>query len=180
MVRHFFPITNVGDSSALLLTKDAMLRYTPGGNGTETSRHHLSSLGYYNRLERRTHEHIAAQFDRRRHGVQHRHGHRIAHGLASQRPAHGYVSVQLRSHRKPTAGTLIGKLITTDPNAGNTFTYSLVGGAGSADNASFAISGDAAPIRRDLRFRDQERLPNSGAARRTKADCRSKKPGRFG
>ena len=39
------------------------------------------------------------------------------------------------------SGTAVGTLSTTDPDAGNTFTYTLVGGAGSADNASFAIVG---------------------------------------
>ena len=34
-------------------------------------------------------------------------------------------------------GTTIGTLSTTDPDAGNTFTYALVGGTGSDDNASF-------------------------------------------
>ncbi len=38
-------------------------------------------------------------------------------------------------------GTAVGTLSTTDPDAGNTFTYSLVSGAGSTDNASFSISG---------------------------------------
>ena len=39
------------------------------------------------------------------------------------------------------AGTTVGTLSTTDPDAGNTFTYSLVSGVGSTDNASFTISG---------------------------------------
>ena len=40
------------------------------------------------------------------------------------------------------AGTAVGTLTTTDPDAGNTFTYSLVSGTGSTDNASFTISGN--------------------------------------
>ncbi len=40
-------------------------------------------------------------------------------------------------------GTTVGTFTTTDPDAGNTFTYSLVSGAGSTDNASFSISGSA-------------------------------------
>jgi glucuronoarabinoxylan endo-1,4-beta-xylanase len=39
------------------------------------------------------------------------------------------------------AATTIGALSTTGPYAGNTFTYTLVGGAGSTDNGSFTISG---------------------------------------
>lgn len=37
--------------------------------------------------------------------------------------------------------TVVGTLSTTDPDAGNTFTYTLVAGTGSADNGSFNISG---------------------------------------
>lgn len=36
--------------------------------------------------------------------------------------------------------TLIGAFTTADPDAGNTFTYSLVSGTGSADNSSFTVS----------------------------------------
>ncbi len=39
------------------------------------------------------------------------------------------------------AGTPVGTLAAADPDSGNTFTYSLVSGAGSTDNASFTISG---------------------------------------
>jgi len=38
-------------------------------------------------------------------------------------------------------GTLVGNFSTTDPDAGDTFTYTLVSGAGSTDNASFQING---------------------------------------
>jgi len=39
------------------------------------------------------------------------------------------------------SGTAVGTLSTTDPDADNTFTYTLVSGAGSTDNGSFTISG---------------------------------------
>ena len=39
-------------------------------------------------------------------------------------------------------GTAIGTFTTTDPDTGNTFTYSLVTGTGSTDNALFAITGN--------------------------------------
>ena len=39
-------------------------------------------------------------------------------------------------------GTVVGTLSTSDPDAGNTFTYSLVTGTGSTDNASFTIVGN--------------------------------------
>ncbi|MFM7859005.1 MAG: cadherin repeat domain-containing protein, partial [Flammeovirgaceae bacterium] len=38
------------------------------------------------------------------------------------------------------ANSLIGNFASTDPDSGNTFTYSLVAGTGSTDNASFAIA----------------------------------------
>ena len=37
--------------------------------------------------------------------------------------------------------TTVGSFSTQDPDAGNTFTYSLVAGTGSGDNGSFSISG---------------------------------------
>jgi ELWxxDGT repeat protein len=39
------------------------------------------------------------------------------------------------------SGTAVGTLSTTDPNAGDTFTYTLVTGAGATDNASFILDG---------------------------------------
>jgi VCBS repeat-containing protein len=45
------------------------------------------------------------------------------------------------SENRP-AGTVVGNLSTTDPDAGDTHTYTLVTGTGSTDNASFAISGN--------------------------------------
>jgi hypothetical protein len=41
------------------------------------------------------------------------------------------------------ANTSIGSLSTTDPDTGNTFTYTLVSGTGDTDNASFNISGSS-------------------------------------
>lgn len=38
------------------------------------------------------------------------------------------------------AGTVVGRLSATDPDAGNTLVFSLVDGEGAADNAAFAIS----------------------------------------
>jgi len=40
------------------------------------------------------------------------------------------------------SGATVGTLSTTDPDTGDTFTYSLVSGTGSTDNASFTIDGD--------------------------------------
>jgi hypothetical protein len=41
-----------------------------------------------------------------------------------------------------TPGTVAATLATTDPNSGDTFTYSLVAGDGDADNGSFLIDGN--------------------------------------
>ena len=41
-----------------------------------------------------------------------------------------------------TTGTLVGSLSSTDADAGQTFTYSLVSGSGSTDNSKFVISGN--------------------------------------
>ncbi|MBR8829914.1 MAG: hypothetical protein N5P05_000544 [Chroococcopsis gigantea SAG 12.99] len=45
------------------------------------------------------------------------------------------------------ANTTVGSFITTDANAGDTFTYSLVPGIGSTDNAKFSIVGSQLRIR---------------------------------
>lgn len=42
-----------------------------------------------------------------------------------------------------SGGSTVGMLSTTDPDVGNTFTYSLVAGTGSGDNGSFSISGSS-------------------------------------
>ena len=39
-------------------------------------------------------------------------------------------------------GTPVGTFSTSDPDAGNTFTYALVSGTGDTDNASFSVSGN--------------------------------------
>ena len=44
------------------------------------------------------------------------------------------------------ANSTVGTLSTTDPDAGNTFTYTLVAGAGGTDNAAFNISGSSLRI----------------------------------
>ncbi|MDA9555519.1 T9SS type A sorting domain-containing protein [Pelobium sp.] len=44
------------------------------------------------------------------------------------------------------ANTTVGTLSSTDPDASNTFTYTLVAGTGSTDNASFNISGSSLRI----------------------------------
>ena len=44
------------------------------------------------------------------------------------------------------ANSVIGILSTTDPNAGDTFTYTLVSGEGSTDNTAFSINGDQLQI----------------------------------
>src|SRR5205085_321657 len=44
------------------------------------------------------------------------------------------------------AGTTVGTFSTTDEDAGNTFTYSLVSGTGDDDNAGFSIVGNQLKI----------------------------------
>jgi hypothetical protein len=50
------------------------------------------------------------------------------------------------------AGSAIATLSTTDPDAGNTFSYALVTGIGSADNAAFSIAGDQLKINTSPNF----------------------------
>lgn len=54
-------------------------------------------------------------------------------------------AIQLSNSTVPesqSAGTTVGAFSTTDPDNGNTFTYTLVSGLGSADNGSFAVGGN--------------------------------------
>ncbi|MDB9465793.1 calcium-binding protein, partial [Dolichospermum circinale] len=44
------------------------------------------------------------------------------------------------------SGTVVGNLISTDPETGDTFTYSLVAGDGDTDNSAFTISGNQLQI----------------------------------
>jgi ELWxxDGT repeat protein len=50
------------------------------------------------------------------------------------------------------ANAVIGTLSTTDPNPGDSFTYSLISGIGSTDNAAFNISGDKLRATNSLDF----------------------------
>ncbi|MBE9176680.1 cadherin repeat domain-containing protein, partial [Synechocystis salina LEGE 06155] len=45
-----------------------------------------------------------------------------------------------------SANTVVGNFTSTDPDSGNTFTYSLVSGPGSTDNGAFTIVGNALQI----------------------------------
>ncbi|MDB5338829.1 MAG: cya 3, partial [Planctomycetaceae bacterium] len=50
------------------------------------------------------------------------------------------------------ANGAVGSLTASDPDAGNSFTFSLVGGAGSADNGNFYISGNTLMISSSANF----------------------------
>lgn len=63
-----------------------------------------------------------------------------------QTPGHVPTALTLQPTSIPEnqpVGTPIGSFTTTDPDPGDTFTYTLVSGAGDADNASFAMVGDS-------------------------------------
>ena len=49
-------------------------------------------------------------------------------------------------------GTAVGTLTTTDPDAGDTFTYTLVAGTGGNDNASFTLVGNTVKSAADFDF----------------------------
>ena len=56
------------------------------------------------------------------------------------------------------AGTVVGVLATTDADAGDTFTYALVAGAGDGDNGAFAIDGDALVTTASFNFESRTNL----------------------
>ena len=57
-------------------------------------------------------------------------------------PTNITLSASSVAENKPV-GTVVGTFTTTDPDVGQTFTYSLVAGTGSTDNSSFTIVGNA-------------------------------------
>ncbi|WP_235111743.1 putative Ig domain-containing protein [Acaryochloris sp. 'Moss Beach'] len=54
------------------------------------------------------------------------------------------------------ANSTVGQLTTTDPDAGDTFTYSLIPGSGDTDNAAFSIVGDQLQINAAPDFETQD------------------------
>ena len=76
---------------------------------------------------------------------------RLAIGIARRISASGGVDADRRTFiaritatvaENQPSNTTVGTLTTTDPDAGNTFTYTLVTGTGDADNGSFTVVGD--------------------------------------
>jgi hypothetical protein len=68
-------------------------------------------------------------------------GHRAFNPLLDAVPTDIALSAAVVVERA-AAGTVVGTLSTTDADAGETFTYSLVAGDGDADNGQFTIVGD--------------------------------------
>ena len=54
-----------------------------------------------------------------------------------------------------SANTVIGSLSSTDPDTGNTFSYSLVNGSGATDNSAFRISGNQLLLNNSPNFENQ-------------------------
>ena len=54
-----------------------------------------------------------------------------------------------------TTGAIVGNFTTTDPDSGNTFTYSLVTGTGSTDNSSFTITNNQLVLNTALNFENK-------------------------
>ncbi|MDZ4689514.1 MAG: cadherin domain-containing protein [Planctomycetaceae bacterium] len=65
----------------------------------------------------------------------------VTDAVENQPPTNMALSATAVAENQP-AGTVVGNFSSTDPDAGNTFTYTPVAGTGSADNASFSIAGN--------------------------------------
>ncbi|MEM5776465.1 MAG: cadherin domain-containing protein, partial [Anaerolineaceae bacterium] len=63
------------------------------------------------------------------------------------------------------SGTVVGTFSSTDADAGNTFTYALVSGAGDANNAAFSVSGSS--LRTAAAFNYESKLSYSIRVRTT-------------
>ena len=92
-----------------MLPSTAELRYTPSSTISETRHDYLLRLGYDRRHRRdhRRHDH-----QRRRHGLQHRHRHRLAHG---RRRKHLRLRLYRRRQRRPAHQPPAGRPIRACP-----------------------------------------------------------------
>ncbi len=61
--------------------------------------------------------------------------------VANEGPTDLDLAPKIVDENEPS-GTTVGTLTTTDPDAGDTFTYALAAGSGDTDNGSFQVSGD--------------------------------------
>ena len=66
----------------------------------------------------------------------------VSEPAANQAPTDITLDMNTIDENEP-AGSLVGRLTTTDPDAGDTHTYSLVSGTGDDDNSIFSISADS-------------------------------------
>ncbi|HKB05004.1 MAG TPA: cadherin domain-containing protein, partial [Gemmataceae bacterium] len=73
---------------------------------------------------------------------------------ANQAPTNISLSATSVAENQP-AGTVVGTLSATDPNAGDTHTFTLVSGTGSTDNTSFTIVGNQLRTNAVLNFEAQ-------------------------
>jgi uncharacterized delta-60 repeat protein len=73
-------------------------------------------------------------------------------GSAPNLAPKGITATATKFNENITAGSVVANLNSTDPDAGNTFTYALVAGAGSTDNAAFTISGNQLKINASPNF----------------------------
>ena len=72
---------------------------------------------------------------------------KVCRGIASKADTENQAptDISLSEYRvgeNEPVGTVVGTFSTTDPDAGDTFTYSLVAGTGDEDNGSFTIDGN--------------------------------------
>jgi cyclophilin family peptidyl-prolyl cis-trans isomerase len=140
----FFTInkSEIGDASALLLPHDAKLRYIPGADNavpatityrawdtTSGCSGDLVDLSQASALGGSTAFSLASDT-------------LLLTALNINDPPTDISLANASVSENQAAGTSVGAFAATDPNAGDTFTYSLVSGTGSGDNASFSISGD--------------------------------------
>lgn len=75
----------------------------------------------------------------------------IQYGVINAQPTDIVLSYSIVSSNWP-AGTTVGTFSAVDPDAGDTFSYSLVAGAGDTHNALFAIVGDTVQLAQSPRF----------------------------
>ncbi|WP_265272132.1 CARDB domain-containing protein [Nostoc sp. KVJ3] len=130
--------------TSLIETLPANERYTYNFEGNaQTLDHILVSNGLLNKLDGYDVVHINSEFS----DQDSDHDPSLARFNLPANSAPTAVSLSATNvNENVAANTVVGTFSTTDPDTGNTFTYSLVAGTGDTDNAAFAIANNSLKI----------------------------------
>ncbi|MBD2517069.1 SdiA-regulated domain-containing protein [Nostoc sp. FACHB-973] len=147
------PVTTLESAglTSLIETLPANERYTYNFEGNaQTLDHILVSSNLLNKLDAYDVVHVNSEFA----DQDSDHDPSVARFNLNDAPTAIALSATSVNENVP-ANTVVGTFTTTDPDTGNTFTYSLVSGTGDADNAAFAIANNTLKINASPNFETQ-------------------------